>query len=188
MLPRVILIADENSKSISAPRGRLLRIGRRNNPAFRAEAKALGEAIAAAGMGLVYGGANVGLMGAVADAALAGGAEVIGVLPDCACRQRDRSHGPDHARTGSHHARAQGPHGRAGRRFPGVARRYGTLDELMEAVTWAQLGLHSKLCILINTCRVLGRTAQVSRFRRGSRISARGEQALLLVARARRTR
>ena len=53
-----------------------------NDPAFLAEAKALGTAIAAAGLGLVYGGASAGLMGAVADAALAGGAEVIGVLPD----------------------------------------------------------------------------------------------------------
>src|SRR5579863_3961500 len=52
-----------------------------NNPAFLTEAQALGTAIAAAGLGLVYGGASVGLMGAVADAALAGGAEVIGVLP-----------------------------------------------------------------------------------------------------------
>jgi len=53
-----------------------------NDPAYLAEARALGSAIAAAGLGLVYGGASVGLMGAVADAALAGGAEVIGVLPD----------------------------------------------------------------------------------------------------------
>ena len=52
------------------------------NPAFLAEARALGAAIAAAGLGMVYGGANVGLMGAVADAALAGGAQVIGILPD----------------------------------------------------------------------------------------------------------
>src|ERR1035441_3938374 len=51
------------------------------NPAFVAEARAMGAAIAAAGLGLVYGGACVGLMGAVADAALAAGAEVIGVLP-----------------------------------------------------------------------------------------------------------
>ncbi len=47
-----------------------------------AEARALGAALAAAGLGLVYGGANIGLMGAVADAALAGGADVVGVLPD----------------------------------------------------------------------------------------------------------
>ncbi|HZB87854.1 MAG TPA: LOG family protein, partial [Terracidiphilus sp.] len=53
-----------------------------NDQAFLAEARALGAAMAAAGMGLVYGGASVGLMGAVADAALAGGAEVIGVLPE----------------------------------------------------------------------------------------------------------
>ena len=52
-----------------------------NNPAFVAEATALGRAIAASGLGLVYGGASVGLMGAVADAVLKGGAEVIGVLP-----------------------------------------------------------------------------------------------------------
>jgi hypothetical protein len=53
-----------------------------SNPAFVAEARALGAAIAAAGLGLVYGGANIGLMGAVADAALAGGAHAIGVLPE----------------------------------------------------------------------------------------------------------
>ena len=52
------------------------------DPAFLDEARALGTAIAEAGLGLVYGGASVGLMGAVADAALAGGAEVIGVLPE----------------------------------------------------------------------------------------------------------
>jgi uncharacterized protein (TIGR00730 family) len=53
-----------------------------SDPAYLSEAKALGKAIADAGLGLVYGGASVGLMGAVADAALAGGAEVVGVLPE----------------------------------------------------------------------------------------------------------
>src|SRR6202007_3170416 len=53
-----------------------------SNPEFLAAARALGAAIAAAGLGMVYGGASVGLMGAVADAALGGGAEVIGVLPE----------------------------------------------------------------------------------------------------------
>jgi predicted Rossmann-fold nucleotide-binding protein len=53
-----------------------------SNPAFLADASALGTAIAAAGLAMVYGGASVGLMGAVADAALAGGAEVTGVLPE----------------------------------------------------------------------------------------------------------
>ena len=62
-----------------------------NNPVFRAEAVNLGTAIAQAGIGLVYGGACRGLMGALADAALAAGGEVIGVLPD-ALKGREIAH------------------------------------------------------------------------------------------------
>ncbi len=122
-----------------------------NNPAFRAEAVALGAAIAAAGLGLVYGGANVGLMGAVADAALAGGAEVIGVLPEVLV-EREIAH------TGLTTLElAPTMHERKARMaeladaFLVLPGGYGTLEELLEAVTWAQLGLHAKPCILINT-------------------------------------
>jgi uncharacterized protein (TIGR00730 family) len=122
-----------------------------NNPAFRAEASALGSCIAAAGLGLVYGGASVGLMGAVADAALAGGAEVIGVLPEVL--------------SGSEIAHPRltvlelvpTMHERKARMasladaFLILPGGYGTLEELLEIVTWAQLRLHSKPCILINT-------------------------------------
>lgn len=122
-----------------------------NDPAFRAEATALGRAIASVGMGLVYGGANVGLMGAVADAALAGGAEVIGVLPDVLA-------GKEIAHSGltvlemvptMHERKAR--MAELADAFLVLPGGYGTLDELMEAVTWAQLRLHSKPCILINT-------------------------------------
>jgi uncharacterized protein (TIGR00730 family) len=122
-----------------------------NLPAFRAEALALGEAIAAAGFGLVYGGANVGLMGAVADAALAGGAEVIGVLPDVLA-------GKEIAHIGlttlelvptMHERKAR--MAELADAFLVLPGGYGTLDELMEAVTWAQLGMHAKPCVLINT-------------------------------------
>jgi hypothetical protein len=122
-----------------------------NNPGFCVEATALGEAIAAAGMGLVYGGANVGLMGAVADAALAGGAEVIGVLPEVLA-------GKEIAHVGltslemvptMHERKAR--MAELAHAFLVLPGGYGTLDELMEAVTWAQLGMHSKPCILINT-------------------------------------
>ena len=122
-----------------------------NRPAFRAEATALGKAIAAAGLGLVYGGANVGLMGAVADAALCGGAEVIGILPDVLA-------GKEIAHTGltalelvptMHERKAR--MAELADAFLVLPGGYGTLDELMEAVTWAQLGLHCKPCILINT-------------------------------------
>ncbi|MGA8728631.1 MAG: TIGR00730 family Rossman fold protein [Terracidiphilus sp.] len=122
-----------------------------NNPAFLAEAVALGAAIAAAGLGLVYGGASVGLMGAVADAALAGGAEVIGVLPEVLA-------GSEIAHTGLTRLEVVPTmHARKARMvkladaFLILPGGYGTLDELMEIVTWKQLRLHSKPCVLINS-------------------------------------
>ena len=122
-----------------------------NDPAFLLEAAALGQAIAAAGMGLVYGGASVGLMGAVADAALVGGAEVIGVLPDVLAGKEIA-----HARL-SRLELVSTMHQRKARMadladaFLILPGGYGTLEELLEAVTWAQLALHAKPCILINT-------------------------------------
>jgi hypothetical protein len=122
-----------------------------NHPAFLAEARALGAAIAAAGLGVVYGGANVGLMGAVADAALAGGAEVIGVLPEV-LRDREIAH-PGLTRL----ELAPTMHKRKARMaqladaFLILPGGYGTLEELLEVVTWAQLRIHAKPCILINT-------------------------------------
>ncbi len=122
-----------------------------SDPAFRVEATTLGTAIAAVGLGLVYGGANVGLMGAVADAALAGGAEVIGVLPEVLA-------GKEIAHAGltalemvptMHERKAR--MAELADAFLVLPGGYGTLDELMEAVTWAQLGMHAKPCILINT-------------------------------------
>lgn len=120
-------------------------------PIYRAEAAALGRAIAAAGLGMVYGGANIGLMGAAADAALAGGAEVIGVLPEMLA-------GREIAHTGLTRLETLATmHERKARMvaladafliLPGA---YGTLDELFEIVTWSQLRMHAKPCILINT-------------------------------------
>jgi uncharacterized protein (TIGR00730 family) len=122
-----------------------------NHPVYRAEASALGAAIAAAGLGMVYGGANVGLMGAVADAALAGGAEVIGVLPEVlAGREIAHKHLTRLETVDTMHQRkarmvqlADG--------FLILPGGYGTLDEMLEIVTWSQLRIHAKPCILINT-------------------------------------
>jgi uncharacterized protein (TIGR00730 family) len=122
-----------------------------SNPAFLAEATALGQAIARAGLGMVYGGANIGLMGAAADAALALGAEVIGVLPEFLA-------GREIAHTGL--TRLETPatmHQRKARMvaladaFLILPGGYGTLDELFEILTWSQLRMHAKPCILINT-------------------------------------
>jgi uncharacterized protein (TIGR00730 family) len=122
-----------------------------SDPAYLAEARALGSAIAGAGMGLVYGGATVGLMGAVADAAMAGGVEVIGVLPAVLF---DREIGHDGItsleRVDSMHERKARMAALADA-FLVLPGGYGTLEEMLEAVTWAQLGLHAKPVVLINT-------------------------------------
>lgn len=107
-------------------------------------ARALGGEVARRGMGLVYGGAGVGLMGAVADAALAAGGEVIGVMPRGLFR-REVAHREltELREVGSMHERkalmadlADG--------FIALPGGYGTFDELFEMVTWGQIGIHIK--------------------------------------------
>ena len=121
------------------------------NPKYLAEAKSLGQQIASGGWGLVYGGTSVGLMGATADAVLSGGAEVIGVLPR-ALQDREIAH---RALTKLHFVKSM--HERKALMaslsdaFIALPGGYGTLDEFFEIVTWAQLNIHSKPCILINT-------------------------------------
>jgi uncharacterized protein (TIGR00730 family) len=122
-----------------------------NAPAFLAEARALGASIAAVGLGLVYGGASAGLMGAVADAALAGGAEVIGVLPDVLARKEIAHDGLTRLELVSTMHERKARMAELADAFLILPGGYGTLEELLEVVTWAQLRLHSKPCILINT-------------------------------------
>jgi hypothetical protein len=122
-----------------------------NDPAYLAEARALGGAIAAAGLGLVYGGASVGLMGAVADAALAGGAEVIGVLPNVLAGKEIAHAGLTRLELVSTMHERKARMAELADAFLILPGGYGTLEELLEIVTWAQLRLHSKPCILINT-------------------------------------
>ena len=122
-----------------------------NDPAFLAEARALGTAIAVAGLGLVYGGASAGLMGAVADAALAGGAEVIGVLPDVLAGKEIAHAGLTRLELVSTMHERKARMAELADSFLVLPGGYGTLEELLEVVTWAQLRLHAKPCVLINT-------------------------------------
>ncbi len=104
----------------------------------------MGATLARRGLGLVYGGGSVGLMGAVADAALAGGGEVIGVIPqvlqirELAHRSLSTLHvvGSMHERKALMAELSDG--------FVALPGGMGTLEELSEVLTWAQLGLHAR--------------------------------------------
>src|SRR5438128_2529347 len=111
---------------------------------FLDAARSLGTALARKGMGMVYGGGALGLMGACADAALSAGAEVVGVIPR-ALEEREIAHRgltglrvvkTLHERKAMMAALSDG--------FVALPGGCGTLDELFEAVTWRQLGLHEK--------------------------------------------
>ncbi len=122
-----------------------------NDPAYREEAGRLGQALARDGMGLIYGGATVGLMGAVADGALSEGGSVVGFLPRVLVSREIAHRGLtrlEYNETMHERKAAMLELADAIIALPGG---FGTLDELMEALTWAQLGIHSKPCVLINT-------------------------------------
>jgi uncharacterized protein (TIGR00730 family) len=120
-------------------------------PGYRHLAESLGRALAERGIGIVYGGASVGLMGMLADAALAAGGEVIGVIPQALIEREIGHRGLTELRiVGSMHERkalmAELADG-----FVALPGGVGTLEELFEVWTWAQLGLHAKPCALLDT-------------------------------------
>jgi uncharacterized protein (TIGR00730 family) len=114
------------------------------DPRYRAAAVDLGRLVAEKDLGLVYGGGRVGLMGVLADAALAAGGEVIGVIPE-ALNAREVAH-----RGVTELIVVPSMHTRKARMaeladaFVALPGGFGTFEELFEIITWAQLGLHSK--------------------------------------------
>ncbi len=119
-------------------------------PSYKAMATTLGTALARRSIGLVYGGASVGLMGAVADATLAGGGKVIGVIPRMlADREIAHTGVTELVVTGSMHER-KATMAAAAEGFIALPGGFGTMDELFEILTWAQLGLHAKPCGLLD--------------------------------------
>ncbi len=120
------------------------------NTAYGDAARALGSALVANGIGLVYGGGSVGLMGMISDEVSALGGEVIGVIPqDLDFREVSNRSLDDLRLVGSMHERkalmAELADG-----FIAMPGGYGTLDELFEILTWSQLGLHQKPVGLLN--------------------------------------
>ncbi len=115
---------------------------RGRNPNFIHAAEALGRGLAQRGMSLVYGGGNVGIMGAMADAALAAGGRVVGVIPrfleEREVRRRDLSE--QHTVSSMHERKAK--MAELSQAFVVLPGGLGTLDETFEILTWRQLELH----------------------------------------------
>lgn len=119
-------------------------------PIYSQAARDLGVALAEQGVTLVYGGGRLGLMGIVADAALQAGGQVIGVIPRMLI-ERELAH-PGLTRqhvVGTMHERKM-LMAEMSDAFVGLPGGMGTFDELVEIVTWAQLGLHAKPVVLAN--------------------------------------
>jgi uncharacterized protein (TIGR00730 family) len=119
---------------------------------YREAAIALGRYLGEARLGLVYGGAHVGLMGVLADSALASGSEVIGVIPrtlavrEVAHRRLTKLYVVETM----HQRKAKMV--RLSDAFVALPGGFGTLDEFFEVLTWSQLGIHRKPSLLVNTC------------------------------------
>jgi uncharacterized protein (TIGR00730 family) len=120
------------------------------DPRYTAMATELGSLVASRGLGLIYGGGSVGLMGSVADAALAAGGQVTGVIPtglfsrEIGHQSLSKLH-----QVGSMHERKQLMYDLSDG-FIALPGGLGTLEELAEVTTWSQLGLHAKPVVLLD--------------------------------------
>lgn len=117
---------------------------------YQNAAQELGALLAERGMGLVYGGASVGIMGVVADAVLANGGEVIGVIPESLDKKEVSHFGLNqlHVVSSMHERKTKMAELADG--FIALPGGLGTLEELFEMLTWAQLGFHQKPIGLLN--------------------------------------
>jgi uncharacterized protein (TIGR00730 family) len=119
-------------------------------PAYAEATAQLARVLVAEGLGLVYGGANVGLMGTLADTVLAEEGEVIGVIPRALVEKEIAHNGLSDLRVvGSMHER-KALMADLSDAFVALPGGLGTLEELLEIYTWAQLGLHQKACALLD--------------------------------------
>jgi uncharacterized protein (TIGR00730 family) len=119
-------------------------------PAYREAAVEVGTTLARKGLGLVYGGGNIGLMGALADATLAAGGEAIGVIPQALVAKEVAHRGLTELRVVETMHERKALMASLADAFLALPGGYGTLEEFIEAVTWSQLGIHRKPCGLLN--------------------------------------
>ncbi|HEX7115573.1 MAG TPA: TIGR00730 family Rossman fold protein [Steroidobacter sp.] len=121
-----------------------------NRPEYSALARSVGTLLARQGMTLVYGGGRVGLMGALADAALAAGGRVVGVIPRMLLEREVGHEGLTELHVVGTMSERKVMMGELSQAFLALPGGIGTMDELFEAWTWTQLDLHDKPCGLLN--------------------------------------
>lgn len=120
------------------------------NPVYAESARKLGRVMADAGIGLVYGGGSLGLMGEIARATLDAGGRVTGIIPEfLSAREKMLREVDELIVTGSMHERKQMMFDKSDA-FVALPGGIGTLEELVEQITWSQLGQHSKPLVLVN--------------------------------------
>jgi uncharacterized protein (TIGR00730 family) len=119
------------------------------DPVVENEIRTFGQEVARRGITLVYGGSSLGLMGTLADAAISAGGKVIGVIPETLVGREAAHKGVELKVVHTMHDRDQtmSDLGDAFVAFPGG---FGTLDQLMEMLTWKQLGIHGKPIVIAN--------------------------------------
>jgi hypothetical protein len=157
-----------------------------SSPGVRTEythaARAFAAVLVRRGLGLVYGGAKVGLMGVLADTVLAGGGEVIGVIPG-ALRTKEVAHDgltTLHVVSSMHERKAQ--MAALADAFVALPGGIGTLEELTEVLSWAQLGLHGKPCGLLDVAGYFDRLVEFLDHAVTERFLPAEHRAMLLVA------
>lgn len=121
------------------------------NPEYQATAEELGRAMAERGIGLIYGGAKVGLMGAVADAARAAGGHVVGVIPHVLVDLEVAHEGISELHVVDTMHTRKALMGQKADAFLALPGGFGTFEELFEVLAWQTLKLHSKPVVLLNT-------------------------------------
>lgn len=120
-------------------------------PQYLESARALGRVLATERIEIVFGGANVGLMGAVADAALGCGGRVIGVIPKAIAEKVGHKHLTELHVVSTMHERKHLMF-ELSDAFIALPGGMGTVEEVLEILTWAQLGFHGKPCALLDIC------------------------------------
>jgi uncharacterized protein (TIGR00730 family) len=156
--------------------------GAGNDPAFRDCARAFGHAMAEHGIGLVYGGGTIGLMGTIAEAVLDGGGQVTGIMPDfLKSREKLLDRVQETIIVPDMHSRKQLMFEKADA-FVALPGGVGTLEELVEQMTWAQLGQHDKPVLLANIAGFWSPLVELLRQMQRERFIRSGMEVSCLVA------